>query len=74
MYIWICFSPLCLQNGKNVTEGRGSLLYFLKYKGLASSLSAGVGDEGMRRSSIAYIFVISIYLTDSGLEKVCIIR
>ncbi|CAL9778048.1 unnamed protein product [Musa acuminata subsp. burmannicoides] len=50
-------------------EGRGSLLYFLKSKGLASSLSAGVGDEGMRRSSIAYIFVISIYLTDSGLEK-----
>ncbi|URE23096.1 Peptidase M16 inactive domain, partial [Musa troglodytarum] len=50
-------------------EGKGSLLYFLKSKGLASSLSAGVGDEGMRRSSIAYIFVISIYLTDSGLEK-----
>ncbi|XP_074574217.1 nardilysin-like [Curcuma longa] len=50
-------------------EGRGSLLYLLKSKGLASALSAGVGEEGMSRSSIAYIFVMSIYLTDSGLEK-----
>nr|XP_010921137.1 nardilysin-like isoform X2 [Elaeis guineensis] len=49
-------------------EGRGSLLYFFKAKGWATSLSAGVGDEGMRRSSIAYIFVMSIHLTDSGLE------
>nr|DAD25800.1 TPA_asm: hypothetical protein HUJ06_027268 [Nelumbo nucifera] len=51
-------------------EGRGSLLFFLKAKGWASSLSAGVGDEGMNRSSVAYIFGISIHLTDSGLEKV----
>ncbi|XP_072975496.1 nardilysin-like isoform X1 [Typha angustifolia] len=50
-------------------EGKGSLLYSLKSKGLATSLSAGVGDEGMRRSSVAYIFVMSIYLTDLGLEK-----
>ncbi|KAG1338961.1 Nardilysin-like [Cocos nucifera] len=49
-------------------EGRGSLLYFLKAKAWATSLSAGVGDEGMHRSSIAYIFVMSIHLTDSGLE------
>ncbi|WOL14776.1 nardilysin-like [Canna indica] len=50
-------------------EGSGSLLYFLKAKGWAISLSAGVGDEGMRRSSVAYIFIMSIHLTDSGLEK-----
>ncbi|XP_020086086.1 nardilysin-like isoform X2 [Ananas comosus] len=50
-------------------EGKGSLLYFLKAKGWATSLSAGVGDEGMRRSSIAYVFVMSINLTDSGLDK-----
>ncbi|MQL76025.1 hypothetical protein Taro_008407 [Colocasia esculenta] len=50
-------------------EGKGSLLSFLKAKGWATSLSAGVGDEGTNRSSIAYIFVMSIYLTDSGLEK-----
>ncbi|KAK1270924.1 Zinc-metallopeptidase, peroxisomal [Acorus gramineus] len=50
-------------------EGRGSLLYFLKAKGWASSLSAGVGDEGMRRSSVAYVFVMSVHLTDSGLDK-----
>uniref|UniRef100_A0A1D1XVB1 Insulin-degrading enzyme n=1 Tax=Anthurium amnicola TaxID=1678845 RepID=A0A1D1XVB1_9ARAE len=50
-------------------EGKGSLLSFLKAKGWATSLSAGVGDEGTNRSSIAYIFVMSIHLTDSGLEK-----
>ncbi|KAJ0979208.1 hypothetical protein J5N97_014682 [Dioscorea zingiberensis] len=49
-------------------EGKGSLLYFLKAKGWATALSAGVGDEGMRRSSIAYIFVMSIHLTDTGLD------
>ncbi|KAK9279411.1 hypothetical protein L1049_013090 [Liquidambar formosana] len=51
-------------------EGRGSLHFFLKAKGWVTSISAGVGDEGMHRSSIAYIFVISIHLTDSGLEKI----
>ncbi|CAA6669259.1 unnamed protein product [Spirodela intermedia] len=50
-------------------EGKGSLLSFLKAKGWATSLSAGVGDEGTNRSSVAYIFVTSIHLTDSGLEK-----
>nr|KAJ0185561.1 hypothetical protein LSAT_V11C900462080 [Lactuca sativa] len=51
-------------------EGRGSLLFFLKAKGWATSISAGVGDDGMHRSSIAYVFGMSIYLTDSGLEKI----
>ncbi|KAJ1422926.1 Peptidase M16, zinc-binding site [Sesbania bispinosa] len=51
-------------------EGRGSLLSFLKARGWATSLSAGVGDEGIYRSSIAYVFVMSIHLTDSGVEKV----
>ncbi|KAL5582861.1 hypothetical protein UlMin_015303 [Ulmus minor] len=51
-------------------EGRGSLLSFLKARGWATSLSAGVGDEGMHHSSMAYIFAMSIHLTDSGLEKV----
>ncbi|KAF5744448.1 nardilysin-like isoform X1 [Tripterygium wilfordii] len=51
-------------------EASGSLLYFLKSKGWVTSLSAGVGDEGMHRSSIAYIFAMSIHLTDSGLEKI----
>ncbi|KAK7305523.1 hypothetical protein VNO77_43429 [Canavalia gladiata] len=51
-------------------EGRGSLLFFLKARGWATSLSAGVGDEGIYRSSIAYIFVMSIHLTDSGVEKI----
>ncbi|KAF8397117.1 hypothetical protein HHK36_016024 [Tetracentron sinense] len=51
-------------------EGRGSLHFFLKAKGWANSLSAGVGDEGIHRSSVAYIFGMSIYLTDSGSEKV----
>uniref|UniRef100_A0A2P2LZX2 Insulin-degrading enzyme isoform X1 n=1 Tax=Rhizophora mucronata TaxID=61149 RepID=A0A2P2LZX2_RHIMU len=51
-------------------EGRGSLYAFFKARGWATSLSAGVGDEGMHQSSIAYIFGISIHLTDSGLEKI----
>ena len=52
------------------TEGKGSLHFFLKAKGWATSISAGVGDEGMHRSLIAYIFSMSIHLTDSGLQKV----
>ncbi|CAL5426989.1 unnamed protein product [Camellia sinensis] len=51
-------------------EGKGSLHFFLKAKGWATSISAGVGDEGMHRSLIAYIFGMSIHLTDSGLEKI----
>lgn len=51
-------------------EGRGSLHSFLKARGWITSISAGVGDEGMHRSSIAYIFGISIHLTDSGLGKI----
>lgn len=59
-------SSTCL----NFAEGKGSLHSFLKARGLATSLSAGVGDEGMHRSSLAYIFGMSIHLTDYGLEKV----
>ncbi|KAK6246743.1 hypothetical protein QUC31_018308 [Theobroma cacao] len=51
-------------------EGKGSLHYFFKAKGWATSLSAGVSDDGMQRSSVAYIFSMSIHLTDSGLEKI----
>lgn len=51
-------------------EGRGSLHSFFKARGWATSLSAGVGDEGIHRSSIAYVFGMSIRLTDSGLEKI----
>ncbi|KAA0033496.1 nardilysin-like [Cucumis melo var. makuwa] len=51
-------------------EGKGSLHFFLKAKGWATSLSAGVGDDGMCRSSMAYVFGMSIYLTDSGKEKI----
>lgn len=54
-------------------EGRGSLHSFLKARGWATSLSAGVGDEGMHRSSVAYVFAMSIHLTDSGLEKVLLL-
>lgn len=51
-------------------EGRGSLLFYFKERGWASSLSAGVGEEGTHRCSIAYVFDISIHLTESGSEKV----
>lgn len=59
-------SSTCL----HFAEGKGSLHQLLKARGLATSLSAGVGDEGMHRSSLAYIFGMSIHLTDYGLEKV----
>ncbi|KAE9594482.1 putative insulysin [Lupinus albus] len=51
-------------------EGKGSLLSYLKARGWATSLSAGVGDEGIYRSTIASVFVMSIHLTDSGVEKI----
>lgn len=51
-------------------EGSGSLHLFLKAKGWITSISAGVGDGGMDRSSIAYIFTLSIELTNLGLEKI----
>lgn len=44
---------LLLTNENNYLKGRGSLLYFLKSKGLVSSLSDGIHEEGLSRSSIA---------------------
>ncbi|KAI4373362.1 hypothetical protein MLD38_011493 [Melastoma candidum] len=51
-------------------EGRGSLHSFFKSKGWATSLSA---DVGTNRYSVAYIFEMSIDLTDSGLEQIFLI-
>ncbi|XP_004294732.1 PREDICTED: nardilysin isoform X1 [Fragaria vesca subsp. vesca] len=51
-------------------EGRGSLHSYFKARGWATSLAAGVGDDGMHRSSVAYVFRMDIYLTDSGLDKI----
>lgn len=53
-----------------ILEANGSLYSFLKIRGWASSLSAGVSSSGLHRSPISYIFVLSISLTDSGLDKV----
>jgi secreted Zn-dependent insulinase-like peptidase len=52
------------------SEGKGSVLYLLKEKGLATFLSAGIGQEGTQRSSLAYVLNTAIHLTDEGLEKV----
>ena len=49
-------------------EGAGSLLAALKARGWATGLSAGVGDGGTDRSSAAYVFEVSVTLTDAGLE------
>ncbi|XP_062015167.1 nardilysin-like [Rosa rugosa] len=51
-------------------EGRGSLHSYFKVKGWATSLAAGVGDDGMHRSSVSYVFRMDIHLTDSGLDKI----
>ncbi|KAJ1699101.1 hypothetical protein LUZ63_007613 [Rhynchospora breviuscula] len=50
-------------------EGKGSLCSFLKAKGWAASVGAGVGSEGTHRSAFAYIFAVTIQLTSEGLEK-----
>uniref|UniRef100_UPI0005CAB675 insulin-degrading enzyme-like n=1 Tax=Fragaria vesca subsp. vesca TaxID=101020 RepID=UPI0005CAB675 len=49
-------------------EGRGSLYSYLKARGWVTSLDAGVSKSDC--SSVAYIFCMVIYLTDSGLEKI----
>ena len=49
-------------------EGRGSLLSGLKARGWATQLTAGVGDGGFERSSAAYLFDVSITLTEAGLQ------
>ncbi|KAM5572813.1 nardilysin-like [Rosa sericea] len=46
-------------------EGRGSLYFYLKARGWATYLSASVN-----RSSVADVFCMIIYLTDSGLEQI----
>lgn len=51
-------------------EGKGSILYLLKEKGWTTFLSAGIGQEGTQRSSLAYVLNTCIHLTDEGLEKV----
>lgn len=51
-------------------EGGGSLFALLKLKGWATSLSAGCDNGGFDRCSAGYMFVVSISLTDLGLEKV----
>ncbi|KAJ3682909.1 hypothetical protein LUZ60_013136 [Juncus effusus] len=50
-------------------EGRGSILCLLKAKGWATSILSGVEETGTLKSSFAYLFSISIRLTDAGLNK-----
>ncbi len=49
-------------------EGQGSLLSALKRRGWANTLSAGVGEGGYDRNSAAFVFEVSIGLTDNGLD------
>ena len=49
-------------------EGRGSLLSALKKRGWATQLQAGVADGGFERSSVVYLFDVSITLTEAGLH------
>jgi nardilysin len=48
-------------------EGRGSLLSALKARGWATELSAGVSEGGYERNSAAFVFEVSVTLTDAGL-------
>ncbi|CAB4282047.1 unnamed protein product [Prunus armeniaca] len=50
-------------------EGWGSLHFYFKARGWATYLAAGVGSGCIYRTSVAYVFEVSILLTDSGLEK-----
>ncbi|PRQ56265.1 putative insulysin [Rosa chinensis] len=44
--------------------------YLSHLLGHATSLAAGVGDDGMHHSFLAYVFRMDIHLTDSGLDKI----
>ena len=46
-------------------EGRGSLLAYLKFQGWATELCAGIIEQ----TTAAYLFEISVTLTDSGLNE-----
>ncbi|CAL8998826.1 unnamed protein product, partial [Prunus brigantina] len=50
-------------------EGRGSLHFYLKARGWATYLAAGAGGGCIYQTSVAYVFNMTICLTDSGLEK-----
>ncbi|PQM40259.1 nardilysin-like [Prunus yedoensis var. nudiflora] len=50
-------------------EGRGSLHFYLKARGWATYLAAGAGSGCIYQTSVAYVFNMTIRLTDSGLEK-----
>ncbi|CAI7799723.1 unnamed protein product [Closterium sp. NIES-54] len=49
-------------------EGSGSLLSLLKAKGWATELAAGVGESGYEKSSLAFVFTVTITLSDDGLK------
>ncbi|CAI5522150.1 unnamed protein product [Closterium sp. Naga37s-1] len=50
------------------TESSGSLLSLLKAKGWATELAAGVGESGYEKSSLAFVFTVTITLSDDGLK------
>ncbi|BBH04552.1 hypothetical protein Prudu_015725 [Prunus dulcis] len=53
-----------------MAQGWGSLHFYFKARGWATYLAAaGVGSGCIYRTSVAYVFEVSIRLTDSGLEK-----
>ncbi len=48
-------------------EGSGSLLSALKAAGWASAVSAGVAEGGYERNTAAFVFEVSLTLTDACL-------
>ena len=50
-------------------ESKGSLLEELKRQGLGTEISCGCSFDGFSRSSICYIFEISVNLTEKGLVE-----
>ena len=50
-------------------ESKGSLLEELKRQGLGTEISCGCSFDGFSRSSISYIFEVSINLTEKGLVE-----
>ncbi len=48
-------------------EGRGSLLSYLKGCGWATELTAGVGEGGYDRSTVGFMFDVTVTLTEAGL-------
>lgn len=69
--VLLCTAVLyCFSRPLLCAEGSGSLLAYLKSRGWATGLTAGVGEGGYERCQFLYVFAVGITLTPGGLQHV----